>query len=138
MRFCTNCDNVLYTSLSDEDGNSLIYYCRNCGSKDTSSQEEMVVVMNTNLKKTQMNFSSFINEYTKFDPTLPRLMKKCPNENCATNKHGGGGGGGDAASAAEGGAKKDDEKSETLYLRYDDNELKYLYMCTVCDTIYTN
>ena len=136
MRFCSNCDNVLYTSLSDNDGNSLVYYCRHCGTKDAASQEEMVVVMNTQLKKTQMNFSSFINEFTKFDPTLPRLMKKCPNENCATNKHRGGGG----DEEVEGGAKKEgeDEKSETLYLRYDDNELKYLYMCTVCDTVYTN
>lgn len=135
MRFCSNCDNVLYTSLSENDGNSLVYYCRHCGNKDAASQEEMVVVMNTQLKKTQMNFSSFINEYTKFDPTLPRLMKKCPNENCATNKHRGGSGtaGADATSGAA-----DEGKSETLYLRYDDNELKYLYMCTVCDTVYTN
>ena len=135
MRFCSNCDNVLYTSLSEDNGNSLVYYCRHCGNKDAASQEEMVIVMNTQLKKTQMNFSSFINEYTKFDPTLPRLMKKCSNENCATNKKSGGDG-------ADGGAKKedaaDDGKSETLYVRYDDNELKYLYMCTVCDTVYTN
>jgi len=138
MRFCTNCDNVLYTSLSDNDSNSLIYYCRHCGNKDPISQEEMVIVMNTQLKKTQMNFSSFINEYTKFDPTLPRLMKKCPNENCATNKRKNGSSSAAGDDDTEGGAKKYDEKSETLYLRYDDNELKYLYMCTVCDTVYTN
>lgn len=125
MKFCNNCDNVLYISLKEDEGNSLIYYCRHCGNTDTINEEELVVVMNSQLKKKKMNFSSFINEYTKFDPTLPRLMKKCPNEECITNK----------TTKTE---TDDDNKSETLYLRYDDNELKYLYMCVVCDTVYTN
>ena len=39
---------------------------------------------------------------------------KCPNENCKTNTDG--------------------EKSEVLYIRYDENNMKYLYMCSICDT----
>lgn len=130
MKFCNNCNNVLYTSLNEEDGNTLIYYCRNCGVTDEIIEDELLVVMNSKIKNTKTNFSSFINEYTKYDPTIPRLMKKCPNDSCPTNKI--------EIDKDKKNNSEDDNKSETLYVRYDDNELKYLYMCINCDTVYTN
>jgi aspartate carbamoyltransferase regulatory subunit len=58
-----------------------------------------------------------INKYTKLDPTLPRMHNiDCPNVGCTTNKEG------------------STEKTEIVYLRYDDANLKYLYICTTCDT----
>jgi DNA-directed RNA polymerase subunit M/transcription elongation factor TFIIS len=140
MRFCTNCENVLYTALDEENGNNLVYYCRHCGNKDEPMVNgETVIVMDTQLQKTQMNFSSFVNEYTKFDKTLPRLYKKCPNDNCPTNRGSSASSSASASStsATEGGAGAP-HVAETLFLRYDNNELKYLYMCVVCDVTYTN
>ena len=63
-----------------------------------------------------------INEYTKNDVTLPRTKTiKCPNQDCKSNK------------------KKENEneneaQQEVIYLRYDDINMKYIYMCVNCNT----
>ena len=31
MHFCDKCSNMLYIRLLEEEADSLIYYCRNCG-----------------------------------------------------------------------------------------------------------
>ena len=43
MKFCTVCDNMYYIRINGEneeeesaEDNSLIYYCRNCGNKETN------------------------------------------------------------------------------------------------------
>ena len=72
-------------------------------------------ILKTDIKTNEQKYSHIINKYTKLDPTLPRVFNiKCPNENCKTNTDG--------------------EKSEVLYIRYDENNMKYLYMCSICDT----
>ena len=56
-----------------------------------------------------------INEYTKLDPTLPRCNNiPCPNDNCVCNT--------------------EDKENNVIYIRYDDINLKYMYLCTYCDT----
>jgi len=107
---------MYYIGISVDDPNQLTYYCRNCKHKDETITEEGVCVLNNQLKKGEQKFNHIINQYTKLDPTLPRIYNmKCPNAECKTNK---------------------DEKkiAEIIYIRYDDNNLKYLYMCTECDT----
>jgi len=107
---------MYYIGISVDDPNQLTYYCRNCKHKDETITQEGVCVLNNQLKKGEQKFNHIINQYTKLDPTLPRIYNmKCPNVECKTNK---------------------DEKkiTEIIYIRYDDNNLKYLYMCTECDT----
>jgi aspartate carbamoyltransferase regulatory subunit len=92
-----------------------MYYCRNCGHKDETVENEGVCVLKTQFKKTEQKFNHIVNPYTKLDPTLPRITnERCPNAECASN-----------ASTTQ---------SNILYMRYDDDQLKYLYMCVVCDT----
>ena len=132
MKFCSVCDNMYYIGISEKDGNQLTYYCRNCGHNDDSIATENVCVLKTQMKKSGQNFHHIINEYTKLDPTLPRIYNmKCPNPACKTNSEqssgesrggGGGGGGGEVV------------QTEVVYIRYDDNNMKYLYMCVTCDT----
>ena len=115
MKFCVKCDNMYYIGISVDDPNVLTYYCRNCKHKDETITEEGVCVLNSQLKKGEQKFNHIINEYTKLDPTLPRIYNmNCPNVECKTNK--------------------EDKKAEIIYIRYDDDNLKYLYMCTECDT----
>ena len=117
MKFCTECNNMYYIGVSETDGNKMIYYCRNCGHKDDSVQEEGACVLKTQLKKGGQTFSHIINKYTKLDPTLPRIYNvKCPNSACLTNADG---------------VKK---PAEVIYIRYDDENMKYLYICSECDT----
>lgn len=116
MKFCSECSNMLYIQISPEDSNKLAYYCRYCGHKDLMLAEEGVCVMNTQLKKGKQVFNHIVNKYTKLDPTLPRIYTlKCPNGECKTHTN-------------------KTENPEVIYIRYDDDGLKYLYMCVECDT----
>lgn len=125
MKFCEVCDNMYYIGINEKDGNQLTYYCRNCGHKDNTLASENICVLNTQLKKREQKFNHIINEYTKLDPTIPRIYNmKCPNTMCETNQESSRGGGGGQVS----------KRCEILYIRYDDANMKYLYMCTTCDT----
>jgi DNA-directed RNA polymerase subunit M/transcription elongation factor TFIIS len=127
MKFCEQCDNMYYIGINEKDSNQLTYYCRNCGHKDESITAEGVCVLNTQLKQGEQKFNHIVNQYTKLDPTLPRIYSmKCPNASCTTN-HGAG------TSAAE---SKESGSCEVIYMRYDDDNLKYLYICVTCDTMW--
>ena len=124
MKFCTVCENMYYIGINENGGNQLTYYCRSCGHKDETLASENVCVLKTQIKKGAQQFNHIINEYTKLDPTLPRIYNmKCPNEACQTNVEIGGGGPGKIP-------------AEVIYVRYDDDNMKYLYMCVTCDNVW--
>jgi DNA-directed RNA polymerase subunit M/transcription elongation factor TFIIS len=130
MKFCAKCDNMYYISIDNTNNDQLIYYCRFCGHKDENLTEEGVVVLKTQYKKNEQKFNHMVNQYTKLDPTLPRIYNmKCPNDECKTNHSNTSAGGG--GSGSEAGTNKG---CEIIYLRYDDDNMKYLYICTTCDT----
>ena len=117
MHFCSNCSNMYYIRINADDTNKLVYYCRNCGNEDKLLAVENVCVSKTQIKKSEQTFTHIINKYTKLDPTLPRIKNVlCPNADCATNT-------------------KDDER-EIIYIRYDDTNMKYVYLCSTCDTVW--
>ena len=116
MKFCNACNNMLYIKIDEDDSNKIAYYCRNCGNVDNSVLEEGVCVLKTQLKKGEQKFNHIINRYTKLDPTLPRIYTmRCPSPACSTNT-------------------ENMEHPEVIYIRYDDNNMKYLYLCVTCDT----
>jgi DNA-directed RNA polymerase subunit M/transcription elongation factor TFIIS len=108
---------MYYIRINADDTNKLVYYCRNCGNEDKLLAVENVCVSKTQIKKSEQTFTHIINKYTKLDPTLPRIKNVlCPNADCATNT-------------------KDDER-EIIYIRYDDTNMKYVYLCSTCDTVW--
>ena len=133
MKFCTECNNMYYIKINGEDANTLVYYCRFCGHEDDEPTESGVVVLRTEYKKTEQQFSHMVNRYIKHDPTLPRIANvKCPNERCTSNAATS-----NAATSNHGTANKasgDKVESNVIYLRYDDDNMKYLYICEECDT----
>jgi DNA-directed RNA polymerase subunit M/transcription elongation factor TFIIS len=119
MKFCTQCDNMYYIAISDSDSNKMEHYCRNCGHKDEIISEEGMCVLKTQLKKGGQSFNHIINPYTKLDPTLPRIYNiKCPNDACKTND------------------ESNKTPAEIIYMRYDDDNMKYLYICVECDKVW--
>ena len=121
MKFCVNCDNMYYIKIKDDNENQLTYYCRNCGYVDETLTEEGTCVLNTNLlEESVQSHEHIINKYTKLDPTLPRLYNlKCPNADCITNK-----------------SEAEEKLNEVIYIRYNEKDMKYLYLCTNCDYIW--
>ena len=117
MKFCTQCDNMYYICISETDANKMIYYCRNCGFKDYDTAQEGTTILKTQIKKSGQSFNHIINEYTKLDPTLPRIYNmKCPNDSCITNH-----------------TDNKDKPTEIIYIRYDDDQMKYVYICVECN-----
>ena len=116
MHFCSNCSNMYYISLKSDDIDQLIYYCRNCGNKDDKLINENLCISKSDFIKKESNFSNIINKFTKLDPTLPRINNiKCPNSECKSNKN------------------ENENLREIIYLRYDDINMKYIYLCCNCD-----
>jgi len=108
---------MYYIRINAEDPNKLVYYCRKCGNEDKLLAIENVCVSKTHVKKSEQTFSHIINEYTKLDPTLPRITNiLCPNVDCSTNKDG--------------------TSREIIYIRYDDNNMKFIYLCSTCNHVW--
>lgn len=116
MKFCEKCDNMYYMKVNEQ--SKLIYVCKNCGNENEEEikTENMKVYKYSNETK-QKNIQ--INQYTKYDPTLPHMTNiKCPNPECKCNK-------------------QVDIIQDVVYLRYDDENMKYIYLCCHCDFNWT-
>ncbi len=108
--FCPTCKYYLYL---DQDNNILRRICRNCGYQE---EEKGGLILEIDLKeKTSEGYKILMNEYTKQDPTLPHVNTiKCPNSNCKSNGPNG--------------------ERDVIYLKYDAINMKFLYICNICDT----
>jgi len=121
MNFCRECNNLYYVKLSSDDDTSLIYYCVKCGDENSNLNEDSICVSKTYFTSKEQQIGSFINKYTKHDPTLPRIYNmKCPNSDCETN------------------SDESEKKCEIVSLRYDNINMKYLYICYECDFVWKN
>jgi DNA-directed RNA polymerase subunit M/transcription elongation factor TFIIS len=108
---------MYYIRINEDDPNKLVYYCRNCGNENNNLSIENVTVSKLQIKKSEQSFNHIINKYTKLDPTLPRINTiLCPNIDCETNTK--------------------DKEREIIYIRYDDTNMKYVYLCSCCNTVW--
>ena len=118
MKFCNACDNMFYLSIDSADCDKLMYYCRNCGIQDSIGiTDKSSVISSVQLSNAEINMSRIVKKYTKLDPTLPRIDRiPCPNVNCDTNVK--------------------QTPREIIYIRYDDINIKYMYLCHTCDHVW--
>ena len=129
MKFCDYCQNMLYVIVDSD--KHLKYQCKNCNHDEqiTSSTdtESMIILKNTYDTKTVINeecdkcvmtinyaddarnYNQYINKNIKFDNTLPHVNNiKCPDKECV-------------------------KETDTIYMKYDINNMKYLYFCCNCE-----
>jgi len=121
MHFCNKCNNMYYIKIQDNDCNKISYYCRNCGNNEDNLIDSTKCVLKEIINKNDNNKSDmFINKYTKFDKTLPRINYiKCPNSKCSSNNN-----------------DYDINNREILYIRHDNTNMKYIYLCSHCDIVW--
>lgn len=118
MRFCSECQNMYYLKISGEEDTRLIYYCRHCGNEEVMTSNEDNCISKIHVKRNEQKYTHVINEYTKLDPTLPRTTSiKCPNDECLSNTS----------------ESSESVEREIIYMRYDDVNVKYIYICAHCD-----
>ena len=114
INFCDNCENILY--IYSDDDNNLYLGCKVCESKKPYSNQKSIY--NNEFK---INSSETINtnRYINFDNTLPVIEDnkniKCPNAECP-------------------------EKAKSLitYIKYDEENMKYIYICKFCGQKWKN
>jgi DNA-directed RNA polymerase subunit M/transcription elongation factor TFIIS len=157
---------MYYIRLSEEDPNSIVYYCRNCGHENKNITLDSVTISRTNFKSSKQKYNSIINKYTKMDPTLPRINTiKCPNQACKSNEEHEhketsqsrppsesrkskasisaeaaavvpSVAGVDVSVEEQGGGAGAASDREIIYLRYDDVNMNFVYLCPICDSVW--
>lgn len=113
MKFCINCDNMLYLKIikseSESEEDTLNYICKNCNSSNvhTSTDNSCIFKIDYNIDNIKKN--SYINPFIYEDITLPRAEGiKCPNGACPK------------------------AKPEIKYIKYDKENMSFIYICLDC------
>ncbi len=114
IHFCPVCRNYLFAQIeSDEEEQTLLRLCKNCGYKQTQVKGGLVseIVLG---ERSAEGYKILLNEFTREDPRLPHIHGtiKCPDPTCPSNKQG--------------------QESDIIYMKYDQVNLNFLYICYVC------
>lgn len=144
MKFCTNCGNMYYIRMITPDGDDsddsgaaagagagvdtedssdvqLVHYCRNCGNQEIGDTNTTFVVSKKRIRNAESSFRFVINEYTHLDPTLPHTTNiPCPNDSCVSNK------------------EDKPVEGDVCFLRYNNDDMKYAYLCCHCKHAWAN
>lgn len=160
MKFCPTCHNMFYVKVTTAPrptttttttpttlAPTLRYYCRQCKTDDVEASSCQLVLnaddfvygrmgasaaasasANANggggggggvaseVPRKEKKYFHMVNDYMIHDTTLPRLRNvPCPNAQCPTF--------GDPQKQLD---------NEVVYVRYDDENLKYMYICSQC------
>ncbi len=111
MKFCSQCNNFLYSIEERTDGNAKKAFlkCRSCPYEEEIGKENPLVYEHDLRQDTSVQYS--INPYLKYDPTLPRFANMiCPNASCSTR-------GGE---------------SNIVGIKLDPINVAWFYQCAVC------
>jgi len=113
MKFCPECENMLIVKIIKDENpdipDKLKYICRNCGFEEEHNKMEDSCILKIDFNIDNIKKNSFINPFIYDDITLPRAEGiKCPNANCPK------------------------AKSEIVYIKYDNDNMKFIYICLDC------
>ena len=117
INFCSGCENILYI-YSDEE-NQLYLGCKVCGWKKDYKETKYIYsnAFNIDLSETINQNKNLINDITL--PSIKNnLNMKCPNSECESIV--------------------EEKPSDIVYLKYDNDNLKYMYVCKYCNQKWTN
>ncbi len=117
--FCDDCNNVMYVYLDkDSEIPELYLYCKSCLSKKKYTGN-LIYNDDNNIDLSQsINNNKFLN----YDITLPHIKSdniKCPNTECKS-------------------VVDPLIKSDIIYIKYDKDNMKYIYSCNHCGQSWTN
>jgi DNA-directed RNA polymerase subunit M/transcription elongation factor TFIIS len=119
IHFCGECHNMTYLYTNEED--KLIHYCKSCTKSEPFSSENNCIY-SIDFKKYDNSESINHNQYITHDITLPKLEGnhniKCTNEECIS--------------------LTEEKESSVTYIKYDLEEMKYIYICNHCGQKWKN
>ena len=116
VEFCDKCDNLLYLYINNE-SQEITMQCKSCGNQKEMKNKVIEINNNTHVnvdKSDVINSNPFITH----DITLPSIKNnkniKCLNEDCPSTE------------------------THIKYIKYDDVNMKYLYICNYCGCKWKN
>ena len=116
--FCDNCDNVMYVYLDKNDETPKLYlYCKKCLNK----QEYTGNLLYNNDHYIDLSENINNNKFINYDITFPHIKSaniKCPNSDCPSIL--------------------ENKESDIIYIKYDKDNMKYIYSCNHCGQKWTN
>jgi DNA-directed RNA polymerase subunit M/transcription elongation factor TFIIS len=108
MIFCPECENKIYPV---EENDRLYHQCLKCGFKDEFRE---TIIHRRTYKGKSTNQNSHVNQFSRFDVSLPRTKKKtCPNVDCISHR--------------------ETDKQEAVFIM-DPISLKLTFVCVCCAT----
>ena len=120
VHFCKGCENIMFI-YSDKDNDNLYLGCKVCGEKEEYTGKKCIY---SNEFKFDHSETINNNKYLSFDKTLPVIEgnknMKCPNEDCTSNE------------------KDNTKPSNITYIKYNEIDMKYLYICKYCGQKWKN
>ena len=115
IEFCDNCNNLLF--LYSDKNNKLFLGCKLCENIKEYNKPQCILNNNFNIDIHEIiNHNKFLSE----DITLPSISDnkiKCPNVDCPSLK---------------------EKITNIKYIKYDYDNIKYLYICESCNQKWTN
>ncbi len=115
FKWCPICRNMLYIKINTE--NEYTDYCKNCSYQEIDVSTESKVIINSFYDEKE-DFSAYVNRHIKYDKTIPKVNNiKCQNKKCC---------------------KKEEDENEIMIIKYDNINLKYIYLCCYCDNYWSN
>ena len=118
LSFCSNCDNLM-SLYSDEENKELYLACKACVERKSYIENKCIYSNESNL-----DISEIINQNPNLihDITLPSIKDNpniiCPNKECISHTPG--------------------KVSDLMYVKYDSDEMNYLYVCKSCNQKWKN
>jgi len=124
--FCPVDGMKLWIHASEKvDSTEVLLKCNKCGYQEpmnpTTKEASLVLktVFNSGSSAAGASSGVGINAYTKMDPTLLHVdTLQCPNTSC--------------------GSRAGSSKHDVIVIKTDPTNMKYTYLCNVCDTAWTS
>jgi DNA-directed RNA polymerase subunit M/transcription elongation factor TFIIS len=120
IHFCTECHNLTTLAIREED-QALIHHCKACERSEIFESSDRCIYTMT-FQGRDMKHTLNQNKYLTHDITLPKI-KGNPNLHCLNP---------DCASQGA------NETSSITYIKYDEDQMTYLYVCDACGQSWTN
>jgi len=120
IHFCAECHNLTSTHIRDSD-KSLIHHCKACDNSEAYDPKDLCIYTLI-FKVGDMKHSLNQNKYLTHDVTLPKIKGnphlRCLNTECSNYST--------------------PETSSVTYVKYDEDQMKYMYICDACGQSWTN
>ena len=119
IHFCKECHNLTFLHLNEED--KLIHACKICGKTELFNETNNCIHTST-FQNYDISLTINQNKYITHDKTLPIIQSnpnlKCPNSDCDPNQR--------------------KEPTVFKYIKYNSEDMKYIYICQECGQKWTN